>query len=442
MLKVVKFGGSSLASGESFEKVKKIIRADSTRSVVVVSAPGKRFPEDNKVTDLLYICHAHIKYNASFDDIFEIISDRYREICSYCHLKIDIEAELKAICEKFHKNTSVDYIVSRGEYLNAKLMAEYLGFTFVDSADWLVFNYNKTVNYEKSYQNLAKIAEGTTGLVLPGFYGAAPNGEIKVFSRGGSDVTGAIAAAALDAVCYENWTDVSGILTADPRIVHNPRPIENVTYAELRELSYMGAEVLHEETVFPVRQKKIPLYIKNTNDIDSRGTLILESFEENDREKQSHFITGISGKKNYSIFTLAKSRMNDTPGYVRKTLEIFEEHGITIEHIPSSIDSFSIVVSSSAVENYAHEIIARITDELKPDSLKVANEISLIAVVGRKLAANIGIAGRIFTVLGENDINIRMIEQGADEINIIVGVEDKDFAKAIRVLYHLSEVEA
>lgn len=441
MLKVVKFGGSSLSSGESFEKVKKIVNADPSRVVVVVSAPGKRFSSDNKVTDLLYICHAHIKYNVSFDDIFDKICEKYKEICRHCDLKQDINGELDDIREKFTKKTSVDYIVSRGEYLSAKLMAEYLGFTFVDSASWLVFNYNGKVNFEKSYDNLAKIAEVTPRMVIPGFYGATPDGDIKVFSRGGSDITGAIAAAALNADAYENWTDVSGIMTADPRIVDNPRPIENVTYAELRELSYMGAEVLHEETVFPVRQKKIPLYIKNTNDMNARGTLILESFNESDDEKRTHFITGISGKKNYSIFTIAKSRMSDEPGYIRRTLAIFEEHGVTIEHIPSSIDSFSVIVSSDSVENCMHDIISKITDELKPDSIKISSEICLIAIVGRKLASNIGIAGKIFSSLGENDINIRMIEQGADEINIIIGVEDKDFKKAIRVLYNLSEVE-
>ncbi|MGM9666166.1 MAG: aspartate kinase [Eubacteriales bacterium] len=441
MLKVVKFGGSSLASGESFEKVKKIVNADPSRSIVVVSAPGKRFSGDNKVTDLLYICQAHIKYNASFDDIFDKIGERYREICHHCKLKQDIDAELEDIKSQFGKKTSVDYIVSRGEYLNAKLMAEYLGYTFVDSASWLVFNYNGKVNFEKSYENLARIYEVTPKIVLPGFYGAMPDGSIKVFSRGGSDITGAIAAAALNADTYENWTDVSGIMTADPRIVENPRPIENVTFAELRELSYMGAEVLHEETVFPVRQKNIPLYIKNTNDMNARGTLIMESFDEDESEKQTHFITGISGKKNYSIFTIAKSRMNDEPGYIRKTLEIFENFGVAIEHIPSSIDSFSVVVSSQLVEKCMHDIISRITEELKPDNIKITNEISLIAIVGRKLAFNIGIAGKIFTALGENNINIRMIEQGADEINIIIGVDDKDFKKAIRVLYNLSEVE-
>ena len=440
MLKVVKFGGSSLASGETFNKVKKIIEADNSRRIVVVSAPGKRFSGDTKVTDLLYICHAHIKYNAPFDDVLSKIEDRYREIHASCGLTQDIETEFLKIRSTLSKKTSVDYIVSRGEYLNAKLMSEYLGYTFVDSAEWLVFNYNGKVDFDKSYDNLSKIMETYPKVVLPGFYGATPDGNIKTFSRGGSDITGAIAAAAMNVDMYENWTDVSGIMTADPRIVENPRPIENVTFAELRELSYMGAEVLHEETVFPVRQKNIPLFIKNTNDMNARGTLIMESFDEDEENKNVHFITGISGKKNYSIITIAKNRMNEEIGYVRRALEVFENFQIPIEHIPSSIDSFSVVVASNHIEGIMHELISALNDRLKPDTINIANEISLIAIVGRKLASNIGIAGKIFTALGENDINIRMIEQGADEINIIIGVDDINFKKTIRVLYNLSEV--
>ncbi len=441
MIKVVKFGGSSLASGESFAKVKRIIDADKSRAIVVVSAPGKRFSGDMKVTDLLYLLHAHIKFNAPFDDIYEKIKERYLEIKASCGLKQDIESELEAVYAKLGKKTSIDYIASRGEYLNARLMAEYLGYAFVDSAEWLIFNYNGKVNFEKSYENLAKIVEKTPKIVIPGFYGTMPDGSIKTFSRGGSDITGAIAAAAIDADMYENWTDVSGIMTADPRIVENPRPIENVTFAELRELSYMGAEVLHEETVFPVRQKSIPLYIKNTNDMNARGTLIMEKFDEEEEDKNVHFITGISGKKHYSIITIAKNRMNDEIGYIRRALEVFERFGISIEHIPSSIDSFSVVVASSAIEGNLHELFSALNEAVAPDTINISNDISLIAIVGRKLASNIGIAGKIFTALGENEINIRMIEQGADEINIIVGVDDKDFKKTIRVLYNLSEVE-
>ena len=437
MLKVLKFGGSSLASGETFEKVKKIVEADSSRAIVIVSAPGKRHSKDMKVTDLLYLCQAHIKYNANFDHLFEEIKSRYQAIYDYCGLKQDLNKEFEEIYPKLNKKTSVDYIVSRGEYLNAKLMAEYLGYTFVDSTEWLYFNFNGKVDFEKSYAALSAIIEKTNRVVIPGFYGVTPDGAVKTFSRGGSDITGAIAAAAVNADMYENWTDVSGIMTADPRIVDNPRPIENVTFAELRELSYMGAEVLHEETVFPVRQKNIPLYIKNTNDMNARGTLIMESFDE-EEDKKTHFITGISGKKNYSIITIAKNRMNDEIGYVRRALEVFERFSIPIEHIPSSIDSFSVVVASTHIENRMHELISALNATVAPDSIKIANEISLIAIVGRKLQSNIGIAGKIFTALGENDINIRMIEQGADEINIIIGVDDANFKKTIKVLYDLA----
>ena len=437
MLKVLKFGGSSLASGETFEKVKKIVEADESRSIVIVSAPGKRNSKDMKVTDLLYLCQAHIKYNANFDHLYEEIKGRYQAIYDYCGLSQDLNSEFDAIREKLNKKTSVDYIVSRGEYLNAKLMAEYLGYTFVDSTEWLYFNFNGKVDFEKSYAALSAIIEKTNKVVIPGFYGVTPDGAVKTFSRGGSDITGAIAAAAVNADMYENWTDVSGIMTADPRIVDNPRPIENVTFAELRELSYMGAEVLHEETVFPVRQKNIPLYIKNTNDMNARGTLIMESFDA-ETDANTSFITGISGKKNFSIITIAKNRMNDEIGYVRRALEVFERFEVPIEHIPSSIDSFSVVVASTHIENRMHEIISALNGAVAPDSINIANEISLIAIVGRKLQSNIGIAGKIFTALGENDINIRMIEQGADEINIIIGVDDNNFKKTIKVLYDLA----
>lgn len=436
MIKVLKFGGSSLASGESFAKVKRIVEADQSRRVVVVSAPGKRFSGDTKITDLLYILHAHIKYNAPYTEVFEKIKDRYREIHASCGLQQDLETELINIEANLNKKTSVDYIVSRGEYLNARLMAEYLGYTFVDSADWLYFGYNGKVDFEKTYAALQHIMETHSKIVIPGFYGVNFHNNIKTFSRGGSDITGAIAAAAIDADMYENWTDVSGIMTVDPRIVENPKPIDRVTFSELRELSYMGAEVLHEETVFPVRSKNIPLYIKNTNDMNAPGTLIMESFEDDD--KRTNFITGISGKKNYSIITVAKNRMNEELGYIRRTLEIFENLGVSIEHVPSSIDSFSVVVASSAIENCLHELISKINERLSPDSVQIVNEVSLIAIVGRKLADNIGIAGKIFTALGENDINIRMIEQGADEINIIIGVNDTDYKKAIKVLYDLA----
>ncbi len=434
MIKVCKFGGSSLASAESFKKVKAIIDADESRSVVVVSAPGKRMKEDIKVTDLLYITEAHLKYNAPYGDIFETIKERYRAIHAGCGLSVDIEAEFKKIEEKLTKKTCVDYIVSRGEYLNAVLMADFLGYTFVDSADWLFFGYDGKVDYERSYFALKTIIERHPKVVLPGFYGILPDGNIHTFSRGGSDVTGALAAAAIDADCYENFTDVSGVMMADPRIVDNPKPISRITFAELRELSHMGAEVLHEETVLPIRKKSIPLYIKNTNAPEDPGTLIMERFDEKE-ESSDHFITGISGKKNYTIISISKALMNEELGYIRKALEIIERYGLSIEHIPTGVDSFSIVLPSAGLENCLHSLISEMTTRLSPDAVKVTPDVSLIAVVGRRMALSPGVSGKIFTALGENNINVRMIEQSADEINIMIGVSDNDFQKTIRVLY-------
>lgn len=436
IVKVVKFGGSSVANGECFNMVKNIVEADPARALVVVSAPGKRFSKDIKVTDLLYLLRAHIKYNAPYDELVDKIKARYEEICRDCGIENILEDDFKEFSAKLSKKTSVDYIASRGEYWCAKIMARYLGYTFVDSADWLVFNYNGRVNLEESYQNLSKIAETVQRMVIPGFYGAMPDGSIKTFTRGGSDITGSIVAAALNTTAYENWTDVSGILAADPRIVDNPRPIDRVTFSELRELSYMGAEVLHEEAVFPVRNKSIPLYIKNTKDINAPGTLIMETFDE-DKNEQAKLspITGISGRQNYSIITISKSRMDEEPGCIRKVLEVFEANEINVEQVPCSIDTFSVIVAGSALDDKLHGIITRIQQEIQPDSVKITNDISLIAVVGRNLTHNVGIAGKIFTALGENGINIRVISQGSDEVNIIIGVDDANFKKAIRVLH-------
>ena len=436
VVKVVKFGGSSVASGECFDMVKNIVNADPARALVVVSAPGKRFSSDMKVTDLLYLLRAHIKYNAPYDEILGKIKVRYDEICEYCGIEKFLDDDFEQFKSNLSKKTSSDYIVSRGEYWCAQIMARHLGYTFVDSSEWLVFNYNGKVNLEESYANLAKIAENIPRMVIPGFYGAMPDKSIKTFTRGGSDITGSIVAAALNANAYENWTDVSGILAADPRIVKDPRRIDRITYLELRELSYMGADVLHEEAVFPVRNKNIPLYIKNTKDVSAPGTLVMESFDEDkDEEALVRPITGISGKKDYSIVTIVKAGMRDEPGCIRKVLEIFEDNEINIEQIPCSIDTFSFIVNGHAIKDKLHGIFTRIEQQLAPDSVKIVNDISLIAVVGRNLSHNVGIAGKIFTALGENGINIRVISQGADEVNIIVGVDDANFEKAIRVLH-------
>lgn len=437
-MKLVKFGGSSLSCGEAFSRVKHIVESDPERSVVVVSAPGKRFPEDNKITDLLYICHAHIHYRVGFDEIFNKISDRFREIAAFCGLSdadFPLEEQLSVIRESLNRKASADYIVSRGEFLNAKLLASFLHYDFVDAADWLYFGYDGRVDYERSYAALRALANAHSRMVIPGFYGVLPDGSYHLFSRGGSDVTGALAAAALGASCYENWTDVSGILMADPKIVSDPRPIERITFHELRELSYMGADVLHEDTVFPVRSANIPLYIRNTNRPEEPGTLIREAFDEESEEEKSRFITGIAGKKHYTILTVYKRHRNEDSTYLRRVLEITERYRLFVEHIPCSTDCFSLVIASKSLSHSLHALLADIERNCAPDDIRVVEGVSLIAVVGRRMVSGAGMAGRLFKKLGEAGINIRMIEQGADEISIILGVMDSEFKKAIQTLY-------
>lgn len=435
MIKVVKFGGSSLADAEQFKKVKDIVLADGQRAMVVVSAPGKRSGDDNKITDLLYLCHAHLKYGVSYEGVFSMIEERFNQIREGCGLSTDLAAEFALIRSRMHKNMSIDYLVSRGEYLAARLMADYLGFSFVDATQWVRFGYDGKLDADKSEASLAALFREKSNMVLPGFYGALPDGNVRVMSRGGSDITGSLAAAAVDAGVYENWTDVSGILMADPRIVADPKPIARITYSELRELAYMGANVLHEETIFPVRHKDIPINIRNTNAPEEPGTLIKESFEKETREERKRFVTGISGRKDFSILTLRKSHLTAETGTIRGVLAIFEKYGVPIEHIPSGIDSFSLVVSSEKIKPCMYDIIGEIKQCCEPESINVTDNIALIATVGRKMAFIPGVSGKVFGALGANDINIRMIAQGPDEINIIVGVENRDFEKTIRVLY-------
>ena len=435
MIKVVKFGGSSLADAEQFKKVKDIVLADKERCVVVVSAPGKRYKDDNKVTDLLYLCHAHLKYGVSYEGVFSMIEERFNAIKAGCGLSTDLDSEFALIRSKMSKNMSIDYLASRGEYLAAKLMADYLGFSFVDATEWVRFGYDGKLDEVKSEADLAGLFKGNAFMVLPGFYGTLPDGNVRVMSRGGSDITGSLAAAAVDAKVYENWTDVSGILMADPRIITDPRPIPNITYSELRELAYMGANVLHEETIFPVRNKDIPINIRNTNAPKDPGTMIKESFEHESREESKRFITGISGRKDFSIITVRKGHLTAEPGVIRNVLAIFEKYSVPIEHIPSGIDSFSLVVPTERTRHCIYDIIGEIKQCCNPDSINVTENIALVATVGRKMAFIPGVSGKIFGALGANDINIRMIAQGPDEINIIVGVENQDFDKTIRVLY-------
>ena len=434
MLKVVKFGGSSMADAKQFAKVRSIVQADPARRVVVVSAAGKRSPDDHKLTDLLYLCYAHLQYGVSCDNVFQMIADRYVSIRDECGLSTDIESELAALRAQMERGISQDELVSRGEYFSALLMADYLGFDFLDAKLWLKFKFDGSIDQEASYEELRRLAEGRS-VVIPGFYGVMPDGRIRTLTRGGSDITGALAAAALDADVYENWTDVSGILMADPRIVENPLPIERITYNELRELSFVGAQVLHEGTVFPVREKNIPLNIRNTNDPDHPGTLIMEEFDDSE-DAEHRFITGIAGKKNFSIVTIAKNGMSSTVGTFRQIFEIFESHGVSIEYAPSGIDCLSLVVSSDKVAPCLYSILGEIQKALKPDSIHVTENISIVAAVGRKMVFQPGVSGKIFATLGENGINIRMISQGPDELNIIVGVDTKDFASTIQVLYN------
>lgn len=434
MLKVVKFGGSSMADARQFAKVRSIVQADPARRVVVVSAAGKRDSGDHKLTDLLYLCYAHLQYGVSCDSVFQMIADRYVSIRDECGLSTDIERELAALRAQMERGISQDELVSRGEYFSALLMADYLGFDFLDAKLWLKFKFDGSIDQEASYEELRRLAEGRS-VVIPGFYGVMPDGRIRTLTRGGSDITGALAAAALDADVYENWTDVSGILMADPRIVENPLPIERITYNELRELSFVGAQVLHEGTVFPVREKNIPLNIRNTNDPNHPGTLIMEEFDDSE-DAEHRFITGIAGKKNFSIVTIAKNGMSSTVGTFRQIFEIFESHDISVEYAPSGIDCLSLVVSSDKVAPCLYSILGEIQKALKPDSIKVTENISIVAAVGRKMVFQPGVSGKIFATLGENGINIRMISQGPDELNIIVGVDTKDFASAIQVLYN------
>ena len=434
MLKVTKFGGSSMADAGQYRKIRDIIQADRGRRVVVVSAAGKRDKNDHKITDLLYLCHAHTQYGVDCDRIFEMITSRYIGIRDELGLKVDLESEFAELKKRLDaKAISADELVSRGEYFSAKLMAAFLGFQFVDAIDWIKFKFDGTVDQETTYAALKKTLKGK-GVVIPGFYGQMPDGNIRTFTRGGSDITGALAAAALDADVYENWTDVSGILMADPRIVDDPLVIPEVTYDELRELSYSGAQVLHEGTIFPVREKNIPLNIRNTNAPNDPGTMIRERFS--GTSDPDRFITGITGKKDFTILHLSKRGMSNEVGVLRKILTVLERHGISVDYAPNGIDSISVVMPTASIQPCLYTVLAEIQREVEPDTLDVYDQIAVVAAVGRKMAFRPGISGKIFAALGEAGINIRMINQGPDELNIIFGVDNNDFKDAIKVLYN------
>ena len=434
-MKVVKFGGSSMADAGQYRKIRDILMADPARQVVVVSAAGKRFGGDHKLTDLLYLCYSHVKYGVDCSLIFDMIKSRYLGIQNELKLQLDVGPELEELKKRVAaKQVSREELVSRGEYFSAKLMAAYLGFQFIDAADWVKFNMNGTVNLDESYAALRERMTPGVGVVIPGFYGAMPDGTIHTFSRGGSDITGSLAAAALDAEVYENWTDVSGILMADPRIVDNPQAIPEVTYDELRELSYSGAQVLHEDSIFPVREKNIPVNIRNTNDPQAPGTMIMEEFPcDHDPDR---FITGITGKQDFSIISVSKRGMSNQVGVLYKVLKVLVRHKISVDYVPNGIDNVSVVMPTKAVEKELYTIMAEIKQEAETDTVEVHHNIAVVAAVGRKMAYRPGISGKIFAAMGESGINIRMINQGPDELNIIFGVDNKDFQKAIKVLYN------
>ena len=434
-MKVVKFGGSSMADAGQYRKIRDILLADPERKVVVVSAAGKRFKDDHKITDLLYLCHAHTQYGVDCSGIFEMISSRYIQIRNDLGIDLDLETEFAALKQRIdNKELNADEIASRGEYFSAKLMAAFLGFQFIDSADWVKFNFDGSVDQESTYEALQNQVVQGIGAVIPGFYGLMPDGHIRTFSRGGSDITGALAAAALDADVYENWTDVSGILMADPRLVDNPQAIPEVTYDELRELSYSGASVLHEDAIFPVREKNIPLNIRNTNEPEAPGTMIRERF---DGDSDPHrFITGITGKKDFTIISLSKRGMSNQVGVLHKVLTILVRHNISVDYVPNGIDNVSIVLPTESIASKLYTILGEIQQEVEPDTLDVHDQIAIVAAVGRKMAYRPGISGKIFAALGEAGINIRMINQGPDELNIIFGVDNRDFKAAIKVLYN------
>ncbi len=432
MSKVVKFGGSSLADAKQFRKVADIIHADPERCYVVPSAPGKRFPEDTKVTDLLYQCYERVVTGEDFAKAFAPVRERYDGIIRELGLSLSLEDEYVKIGSDFMAGANRDYAASRGEYLSGIVLANYLGYTFVDAAKGIFFDNKGNFDGDVTNACLGAILDRTPKAVIPGFYGAMPDGSVKTFSRGGSDFTGSVVAKAVGASLYENWTDVSGFLVADPRIVKNPEGIEVITYSELRELSYMGAGVLHEDAIFPVRSANIPINIKNTNAPQDKGTLIVPSAKDSPAK---YLITGIAGKKDFSVISIEKDRMNSEKGFMRKLLQVLENHEIFPEHIPTGIDTVSVVVNSKELDGQRDKLVARLKETVHPDHFEIIDGLALIAVVGRGMKSAKGTATRVFAALSHADINIRMIDQGSSELNIIVGIDEKDFERAIQVIY-------
>lgn len=430
--KVVKFGGSSLADAKQFKKVADIILADPTRRFVVASAPGKRYLEDIKVTDMLYRCYELASEGEEFDEEFEAIKTRYNDIISDLGIEdFSLDKDFEMIKGAFSHMAGRDYAASRGEFLNSKVLAKYLGFDFIDAAKHIFFDDAGNFDWNKTSEKLVPKLSKTEYAVIPGFYGSMPNGTIKTFSRGGSDVTGSIVARAASAKLYENWTDVSGFLICDPRIINNPVPINTITYAELRELAYMGATVLHEDAIFPVRAAGIPVNIKNTNCPEDRGTMIVSETA----EPCEHIITGIAGKKGMSVINIEKDKMNSEVGFGRNVLRALEKSNVSFEHMPSGVDTMSVVIQTDALAGKETTILDEIRSRVHPDQLFIENDLALIAVVGRGMKSARGTAAILFTALAEARVNIKMIDQGSSELNIIIGVDDQDFEVAMRAIY-------
>jgi len=431
-IKVVKFGGSSLADAGQFRKVQAIIQADTERRYVVPSAPGKRNAADQKITDLLYLCHAHAEQGIPFEEVFQLICHRYLEIVEKLGCKLTLHPHLEIIKQKIASGATADYAASRGEYLNGLIMADLLEWDFIDPAEVIFFDPKGLFDPERTQEVISARLAKHKSAVIPGFFGSLPSGEIKTFSRGGSDITGAIVARGAGADIYENWTDVSGFLMADPRIVKNPNSIERITYRELRELAYMGASVLHEDTIFPVMDAGIPVHIKNTNAPDEPGTLIVADKEA--RQRLGH-ITGIAGKKDFTVLTIEKALMNMELGFGRKVLSILETNGISFEHMPSGIDTISLVIADTQLDHKLDKVINEIKRECNPDTIEASPNMALVATVGLGMAYTPGVAAKLFAALSRANINIRMIDQGSSEINIIVGVENQNFEKAVCAIY-------
>lgn len=433
MKKVVKFGGSSLSGAKQFEKVKHIISLDKDRRYVVPSAPGKRDMKDTKVTDLLYQAYALAEEDKDFSEVFDKIEGRYNEIIAGLKLKISLKSEFKTIRDNFREKIGADYAASRGEYLNGLLLAEYLDYAFMDAAEVIFFKEDGSFDSARTYEAVHERLLDTDRAVIPGFYGSLPDGRIKTFSRGGSDITGSIVARSVKADVYENWTDVSGFFVADPRIITDPENIEMITYAELRELAYMGASVLHEDAIFPVRREGIPINIRNTNKPEDKGSWIVQSTG----QKSRFTITGIAGKKGFCSVNIEKDKMNSEVGFGRRVLQAFEDNEISFEHMPSGIDTMTIIVHQDEFIEKEQRVVSEINRLTHPDSIDIESDLALIAVVGRGMKAAKGTSGRIFSALAHANVNVKMIDQGSSELNIIIGVKNEDFENAIRAIYNI-----